>query len=174
ILREYMAQAGIERKPLVRIMADCLKPNHFHLLLEELQEGGISKFMQKLGTGYTGFFNKKYERVGALFQGTFKAVEIKNDDQLRYLLAYVNVINPGQELEPELKSSAQDPNEILRFAEHYSWSTHLEYLGKRNSIITDKGIAGNLFATPASYKKFITDIICGKQKVSLLKDISLE
>lgn len=174
ILREYMAQAGIERKPLVRIMADCLKPNHFHLLLEELQEGGISRFMQKLGTGYTGFFNKKYERVGALFQGTFKAVEIKNDDQLRYLLAYINVINPGQEIEPNLKLVAQDPSEVLRFAEHYSWSTHLEYLGKRNSIITDKGIAGKLFATPASYKKFITDIICGKQKVFLLKDISLE
>ncbi|MDP3982013.1 MAG: transposase [bacterium] len=174
ILREYMAQAGIERRPLVRIIADCLKENHFHLLLEEVQEGGISRFMHKLGTGYTKYFNIKYERVGPLFQGGFKAVEVKDNDQLRYLIVYINVINPGQELEPDLKLVAQDPNEILRFVEHYSWSTHLEYLGKRNSIITDKGVAGELFATPASYKKFITDIICGKQAAALSKGISLE
>ena len=102
ILRKYMKETGIERKPLVRIMADCLKPNHYHLVLEEVQDNGISRFMHKLGTGYTKFFNKKYERVGPLFQGPFKAVEVKTDEQLMYLLAYINVINPGQELEPEL------------------------------------------------------------------------
>ncbi len=167
ILRGYLAEAGIERKPLVRIMADCLKPNHFHLLLEELQEGGISRFMQKLGTGYTKYFNTKYERVGSLFQGTFKAVEVRRDTQFCYLLAYINVINPGQELEPELKSAAQDPEEILRFVESYPWSTHPEYLGKRDSIIVDKGIAGKLFSTSAKYKAFIADIIRGKQSFGL-------
>ena len=111
-LRDYMAEKGVERKPLVRIMADCLRQNHFHLLLEEIQENGISRFMQKLGTGYTKYFNKKYERVGPLFQGPFKAVAIKKDTQLHYILAYINVINPGQELESELKSVPQDPEEI--------------------------------------------------------------
>ncbi|MDP3982268.1 MAG: transposase [bacterium] len=164
ILREYMKKARVERMPLVRIMADCLKPNHFHLLIEEIQEGGISRFMQKLGTGYAGYFNRKYERVGSLFQGPFRAVEIKTDDQLRYIITYINVINPGQELEPELKSVAQDPEEILRFIESYPWSTHLEYLGKRNSIIADNGVAGELFATSKKYKAFVTDIIRGKQK----------
>src|SRR3989338_3834132 len=167
ILRDYLRKAGIERKPLVRIMADCLKPNHFHLLLEELQENGISRFMQKLGVGYTKYFNTKYERVGPLFQGPFKAVEVEGDDQLRYLLAYINVINPGQELEPELKSAAQDPEEILRFVESYPWSTHLEYLGKRSSIITDKGVAGTLFATPKAYKEFVAGIIRGKKPMQL-------
>lgn len=174
ILRDYMKQQSIEREPLVRIMADCLKPNHFHILLQEIGEGGISKFMQRLATGYTGYFNKKYERVGPLFQGAFKAVEVKNDEQLMYLLAYINAINPGQELEPELKLVAQDPEEILRFIEHYPWSTHLEYLGKRESIIIDKGIAGELFSSPRTYLDFIRDIIQGKQKVFFDKIYTFE
>lgn len=174
ILREYMKQAGVVRKPLVRIMADCLKPNHFHVLVEEIQKDGISRFMQKLGTGYVKYFNRKYERVGPLFQGVYKAVEIARDEQLHYIVAYINVINPGQELEPELKAVAQDPEEILRFVEQYPWSTHLEYLGKRDSIILDKGIAGELFPSPASYRKFVSDIIRGKQRLGVQSDFLLD
>lgn len=174
ILREYMKETGVVRKPLVRIMADCLKSNHFHLLIEEIQKDGISRFMQKLGTGYVKYFNRKYERVGPLFQGVYKAVEIRKDSQLHYILAYINVINPGQELEPELKSGAQDPGEILRFVENYPWSTHLEYLGKRDSIIVDKGLAGKLFPTPAKYREFVTDIVKGKQRSELREDLLLD
>ena len=174
ILREYIKKMGLERKPLVRIMADCLKPNHFHLLLEEIQESGISRFMQKLGIGYTKYFNTKYERVGSLFQGKFKVVEVVSNEHLMYLVAYINAINPGQELEPDLKSAAQDPEEILEFIEHYPWSTHLEYLGKRDSIIVDNGIAGELFTTSNDYKKFIADIIKGKKNFGLSQKDLLE
>src|SRR3989344_4620574 len=174
ILREYMKKENIERKPLVRIMADCLKQNHFHFLLEEIQKNGISRFMHKLGVGYTKYFNAKYERVGGLFQGTFKAVEIKKDEQLHYIIAYINVINPGQELEPELKTAAQDPEEIIRFVEHYPWSTHLEYLGKRESIITDMGIAAKIFPTPKSYLGFVRDIVRGKKSIGAAQNFLLE
>jgi len=174
ILREYMKEAGVERRPLVRIMADCLKPNHFHLLIEEIQRDGISRFMHKLAVGYTGYFNKKYERVGPLFQGAFKAVEIKKDEQLHYIIAYINVINPGQELEPELKTAAKDPEEIMRFIEHYPWSTHLEYLGKRDSIITDMGIAAKIFPNPKSYLGFVRDIVRGKKSMNAISNFLLE
>ena len=174
ILRDYVKRQSIKRKPLVKIIADCLKPNHFHLLIEEIQKDGISRFMQKLGTGYAKYFNTKYERVGSLFQGVYKAVEIRKDTQLNYVLAYINVINPGQELEPELKSVAQDPEEILRFVENYPWSTHLEYLGKRDSIIIEKGIAGKVFSTPAKYRRFVTDIIKGKQRFGLGSNLLLD
>ena len=174
ILRDYMKKGGMERKRLVRIMADCLKTNHFHLLVEEIQENGISRFMQKLGTGYTKYFNKKYERVGPLFQGPFKAVAIQKDTQLYYILAYINVINPGQELEPNLKLAAQDPDEILRFVENYPWSTHPEYLGKRDSIIIDKGIAGELFSTPKAYSRFVSDVIRGKERFVLDRELIFE
>ena len=170
-----MQKQGLERRPLVRIMADCLKQNHYHFAIEEIQENGISRFMQKLGTGYTKYFNKKYERVGPLFQGVFKTVEVKSDEQLVYLIAYINAINPGQELEPELKSAAQNPEEILSFIEeHFPWSTHLEYLDRRDSIIIDKGIVGTLFTTPKHYRKFIEDIIRGKKKINGEQQLFLE
>tara|TARA_Y100000310_G_scaffold96282_1_gene94041 strand:- start:7823 stop:8542 length:720 start_codon:yes stop_codon:yes gene_type:complete len=175
ILKEYMKQEGIDRKPLVRTIADCLKPNHFHLLLEELQEDGISKFMQKLGVGYTKYFNTKYERVGSLFQGTFKAVPVDKDTQLQYLLVYINVINPGQEIEPELKErGTQNVEGILKFAEEYPWSTHQEYLGKRDSIIVDKGVTEDLFSTPEQYHEFARDVLLGKKGLGAMNELFLE
>lgn len=174
VLKEYIKQQRAEQKPLVGIMADCLKPNHVHLLLQETQGGGISRFMHKLGTGYTNYFNTKYDRVGSLFQGTFKAVPVETDTQLRYVLVYINVINPGQEIEPELKEKGpQDVERILKFAEEY-WSTHQEYLGERDSVIIDKGIAGNLFSTPAQYKDFARDILLGKRNIGDIKHLFLE
>jgi putative transposase len=68
-------------KRLVNIVAYCLNPNHYHLLLQQVADKGIEKFMQRMGTGYTMYFNNKYERTG-LFQGRFKAVHIENNDQL--------------------------------------------------------------------------------------------
>lgn len=76
---------------LVKIVAFCLLPNHFHLILEENVEGGISKFMQKLGTGYTMYFNQKNDRSGALFQGKFKSKFVETQGYLEYLSVYVNL-----------------------------------------------------------------------------------
>jgi REP element-mobilizing transposase RayT len=76
---------------LVEVVAFCLLPNHFHLILREKVDGGISKFMQKLGTGYTMYFNQKNERSGALFQGKFKSKLIETQKYLEYLSVYVNL-----------------------------------------------------------------------------------
>jgi len=76
---------------LVEVVAFCLLPNHYHLILRQVCDGGISKFMQKLGTGYTMYFNKKNERNGALFQGRFKAKMIEVQEHLEYLSVYVNL-----------------------------------------------------------------------------------
>jgi putative transposase len=76
---------------LVEIIAYCLNPNHFHLLLKQVSEKGIEKYMQRLGTGYTMYFNHKYERTGSLFQGTFKAVHVDSNEYLLHVGAYVNL-----------------------------------------------------------------------------------
>ena len=70
-------------KTLVAIGAYCLMPNHFHILMHEHTESGISTFMQKLITAYTMYFNRKYDRSGALFQGRFKAERVKQDNHLK-------------------------------------------------------------------------------------------
>ncbi len=163
------------REPIVRIMADCLMPNHYHLLIEELQENGISKFMHKLGTGYTMFFNKKYGRVGSLFQGTFKAVLVDKESQLDYLLAYINVLNPGQLVEPNLKEDGVKNKEaIIDFAKAYLWSTNKEYLHTRESIIIDKGLLGQVFPDGQTYEAFINAILLDKSKFDSISDLFLE
>lgn len=165
VLREFVATGRQgDRKPLVRIMADCLMPNHYHFLIQEIQDGGISRFMHKFGVGYTKYFNKRHDRVGSLFQGTFKAVPVEEDAHLKYLLVYINVVNPGQLIEPELKEKGvKNLDEIVRFAAEYPWSTHQEYLGRRDSIIIDKDVLGEAFESPAEYDKFTREILLGKK-----------
>ena len=174
LLKEFVDNNQKNRKPLVRIMADCLMPNHYHLLVEEIQENGISRFMHKLGTGYTNFFNKKYNRVGSLFQGPFKAVAIENDIQLQYILAYINVINPGQLIEPELKEKGViDIEKVMNFAKNYSFGTNPDYLGLRDSILIDKGIFKEFFPSPEKYEEFIKDVLSSK-KYNIINDFILE
>ena len=174
ILREFVEKRSAERKPLVRIMAACLMPNHYHLILEELQQGGISKFMHRFGTGYTMYFNKKYDRVGGLFQGPFKAVQVDTDEYLQNLLVYVNVINPGQLIEPNLKEEGvKDVEKIMQFAKAYPWSTHQEYLGIRESPIIDKGVAHSLFPSGAKYKEFVENALLTR-KINTIEHLMLE
>lgn len=75
---------------LVAIEAYALVDNHFHLIIEQLVEDGVSMFMKRISAGYTGYYNEKYERSGSLFQGKYKRVHIESDQQFNYLLAYVH------------------------------------------------------------------------------------
>ncbi|HEY4510179.1 MAG TPA: transposase [Candidatus Paceibacterota bacterium] len=174
ILKEFLERNSERKTPLVRIMADCLMPNHYHLILEELQEGGITKFMHKLGTGYTMYFNKKYDRVGGLFQGSFKAIQVDTDEYLQNLLVYVNVINPGELIEPSLKDEGvKDIENVMQFAKAYPWSTHQEYLGERDSPIIDKGVAHSLFPNPTKYKEFVENSLLTR-KINTIEHLMLE
>jgi REP element-mobilizing transposase RayT len=74
---------------IVEVVAYCLLPNHFHMVLKERVEGGISKYMQRIGISYTLYFNEKNNRSGALFQGAFKSKEIGTDQDLRQVISYV-------------------------------------------------------------------------------------
>jgi putative transposase len=77
------------KNPPVTILAYCLLPNHFHLVLRSNTDQSISKYFQRLSGGYTMYFNQKYSRSGGLFQGTFKSVPISSNQSLRQVLAYV-------------------------------------------------------------------------------------
>ncbi|OGZ18141.1 MAG: hypothetical protein A2V72_01835 [Candidatus Nealsonbacteria bacterium RBG_13_37_56] len=174
LLKNFIEKNKDSRKLLVEINADCLMPNHFHLILKEIKEDGISRYMQKLGSGYANYFNKKHGRVGSLFRGPFKAIAIKDDFYLQYLLVYLNVINPGQLIEPELKEKGVvDIEKVMNFAEEFSFSTNLDYLGNRDSVIINKGIFKEYFPTPQDYKKFARDILESK-KYGLAEKFFLE
>ena len=127
------------KKPLVEIIAYCLNSNHYHFILKQLAERGIERFMQKLGTGYTMYFNQKNNRSGSLFQGPFKAIHIDSNEYLLYVSAYVN-----------------KNNFIHGYTKDDSWkySSLPEYLGKVNPGICSKEIILGQFKNVSDYKKF--------------------
>jgi putative transposase len=74
----------------VELVSFCIMPNHFHLIVKEVQKNGIATYMQRMIGGYTKYFNTKYETSGYLFQGPYKAVHVKDNRQLLYLSAYIH------------------------------------------------------------------------------------
>ena len=129
-----------KREKMIEILAFCLMPNHIHLLLKQTKERGISSFMAKFGAGYAGYFNRKYDRKGYLFQGRFKAIHIKTNEQFKTVLTYIHA-NPVSLREPNWKENGfNDLESTINFLENYRWSSYLDYLGGSNfpSLTTRK------------------------------------
>ncbi len=82
-----------EHPPLVAVSDYCLMPNHYHLIVEQVVDNGIVKFLQKVMTSYTMYFNKKYERNGVLFQGKTKSKFITSDLHYKQVKTYLD-LNP--------------------------------------------------------------------------------
>jgi len=123
---------------LVAIGAYCLMPNHFHILLTPLIENGVSKFMQKLQTAYTMYFNEKYVRNGSLLQGTFKAEHADRDEYLKYLYAYIH-LNPAKLFNAEWKQKEKHELQYLgSSALDYRYSSAGEYLTGKYVITSPK------------------------------------
>ncbi|MFA7152043.1 MAG: transposase, partial [Candidatus Paceibacterota bacterium] len=126
--------AYIERERIVEILAFCLMPNHYHLVVHQLVENGITLFMKKLGNSYVGYFNEKHNRkgLGSLFQGPFKAVHVADNDQFLNLASYV-FANPIGISDPEWKNrGVSDPERSIEFLNSYPWSSYLDSIGIKN------------------------------------------
>jgi putative transposase len=120
-------EAEPPKSRLVAIGAYCLMPNHFHLYLTPLVEGGISKFMQRVLTAYTMFFNEKHERSGVLLQGAFKAQHVSDDVYARYLFSYIH-LNPAKLRDSKWKEKGmRDLRSMHRFLSEYPYSSLQEY-----------------------------------------------
>lgn len=152
------------KMPLVSVLAYTIMPNHFHLILKEINKGGISQFMHKFSMGYSKFVNTKYEETGSLFQGPFKSVVVENDDQLRYLAAYVMVKNPF-ELYPNggLAKATLEFDKAYQWAIEYPFTSLADYAGRRKSVFLNKDLLGEIFANPKDFKEFACDCILGRK-----------
>ena len=125
-------------KPLVAIGAYCLMPNHFHLLLTPLVDEGVSKFMLKIQTGYSMYFNKKNDRVGALFQGVFKSQHINKNRYLMHIYSYIH-LNPAKLQNIAWKTQKKAfLKTIKKFITTYPYSSLSEYLSENYKIINPK------------------------------------
>jgi len=154
-----------KRELLVEILAFCLMPNHYHLLLRQIRDGGIIKFMQKLGTGYTNYFNLKNERVGPLFQGRFKAILVEKEEYFRHLYNYIHV-NPLDLVVPEWRENKlNDHKKALEFLGSYRWSSYLDYKGEKNfpSVISKK-LGTEILGNEQTYNKDLNEWLSDIQK----------
>ena len=126
-------------KTLVSILGYCLMPNHFHLILHENTEGGISKFMAKLLTAYSMYFNTKYQRSGPLFTRPFRSEHIDNESQYMYIFSYVH-LNPISIFDKKWKEEGiKNKKEAEDFLEKYQLSSYQDFLNKNRpeSVIID-------------------------------------
>jgi putative transposase len=149
-------------KRLVSIGAWCLMTNHFHILLRQEVEGGITKFMKKLGTGYSMYFNIKYNRNGALFGGPFKSKYISEDLHLKHLFGYIHLNALDIKFSGwEEQVSKQHPKEWNHFLENYPYSSYHEYMGQdrpEQNVITKTSFP-DYFTKKNSFKDFINSYL---------------
>jgi len=163
-LFEQSFQKDKIKKPLVKFIAYNLLLNHFHFILEQVAEGGISEFMKRLLGGYTWYFNKKNKRSGSLFQGTFKSKHIDSDEYLLHISVYVNLNDkiPLGGLTAKLTKS--------------SWNEYVnvDSSKKHEQICFGKNIILEQFDSIEDYKKFalssLEDVRLNKEKYKELEE----
>lgn len=134
----------------VRLLAYCLMPNHFHLLLYQTTEDAITKLMRRVITGYAMYFNNRYQRIGGLFQGRYKASRINADAYLQHISRYIHL----------------NPDDYLG----WSYSSLPYYLGEKKAVWVQPEQVLELFSNdPIEYKEFLHDYEDSKKELDILK-----
>lgn len=147
---------------LVKIICFSLMPNHFHFLLSQEKEGGISKFVAQFQNSFTRYLNTKHKRKGHLFEGQFKAVRVETDEQLVHLSRYIH-------LNPYSSFVVKHLNDLPS----YSCSSLREYLGDTSGFC-DKQIILSHFKDLKEYKKFVFNQADYQRELERIKHLALE
>lgn len=157
---EQRSKSGITKREnpslerVISIGVYCLMPNHFHILLKQEKEAGVTLFMQKLSTAYVMYYNKKYKRTGGLFEGKFKSKHAGDDAYLKYLFSYIH-LNPLKLLDSDWKTSQKSlSTEKLQFLAGYKYSSFGEYYTNVFTLV-DKAPFPGYFS---NHNDFIRDI----------------
>lgn len=145
-------------RPLVKILFYCLMPNHFHLLLKQITEGGISKFMGRLSDSFTKYVNTKHNTSGRLFQSSYQSKLIKNEKTLQYIDAYIQVFNPFELYPGGLEKAVKEFDKAFDFVLEYPFCSLGESFGRRKLSIIDRDILGET-SDLQEYKEFVREAI---------------
>ncbi|MEK7142419.1 MAG: transposase [Patescibacteria group bacterium] len=151
------------REQIVDIGAYCLMPNHFHILVRERIEKGISIFMEKLSTAYSMYFNKRNNRTGRLSEGPFKAKHIDNEHYFNWLFSYIH-LNPVKLTDSTWKENGiSDPEKARNFMEHYKYSSYFDYfLGNRSEgVILSKKVFPEHFSQMNDFENLVNELTKG-------------
>ena len=151
-----------KQDPLVTILAYTLMPNHFHLLLKEVKEGGIPTFMNKLGKGMTQYANAKYRQRGSMFQGPYRSKVVEDDLYFKSAGMYIMVKNVFELYPSGLRGALRNFEKAYTWALSYKYSSFPDYNGQKDSPVINKELLGELFPTPEDFKTFAKDYILGR------------
>lgn len=158
---KWLNELELKKITTVEIIAFCLMPNHFHLLLKQTSNNGISLFMKKVTDGYTRYFNTRHERVGPVFQGAFKAIHVSNTEQLLHLSRYIH-LNP-------LVSFVVREEDFI----NYPWSSLQSYIKDNSSFVRNEMVL-NYFKSKAKYLNFVMDQADYGKQLEMIKHLALE
>lgn len=158
--KRFKVQAFEKNPKIIDVIAYCLMPNHFHMLIRQKDDGGIQHYMRKVLNSYTKYFNTRYRRIGPLFQGEFKAVFVESDEQLLHLSRYIH-LNPYVD-------------NIVENLSLFPYSSYLHYIGKGKSpLCTSEPVLG-LLKEPSLYKTFVEDHQKYAQELALIKHLTCD
>lgn len=151
-----------ENKVIIRVLCFSLMPNHFHLLLRQVSDGGISTYLGLLQNSFTKYFNTKRKRKGHLFEGQFKAVRIETEEQLLHVSRYIH-------LNPYTSFVVKNLEDLSS----YPWSSLPSYLGKARGFVTTEDILSS-FKNTEAYKEFVFGQADYQRTLESIKHLVLE
>jgi len=160
--RNKILENLLSTKMHITLLAYCLLPNHFHFLIRQNIDNGISTFVSNISDSYTRFFNIKHDREGPLFQGTFKAVFIEDEDQLIHVSRYIHI-------NPVISSKTSIQN-----LSSYQWSSYPAYIQHIDENRVDTSIILSQFSSKQSYESFVLDQVGYAKELDKVKHLTLE
>lgn len=146
--------------PKVGVFAYCLMPNHFHLLVKQLQDDGITWYLKHIANSYSHYIHTKHKRTGHLFEGRFKNVLVENDQQLIHVSRYIH-LNP---IVSEISSNLND----------YPWSSYTSYTSDQEDLICKTQTILGYFKNKGDYRQFVLDQIDYGKKLEKIKHLTLD
>lgn len=167
-----------EREPLVHILAWTLLSNHFHLLLQEIREGGTAKFMQRFGGSLSLCFNLKHKEKGSIFQSAYHARAVNETSHLSYLAFYILVKNVLEMYPGGLAAASSHFDDAWEWASHYQFSSFKDHIsGAASPLIDDPdGLLEGLLGKGDSSKQEMKELLARhtSSRGEEFKEISLE
>lgn len=148
------------KQALVEILAYCLMPNHFHLIIKQLIENGITTFIRRSSNSYAHAYNMRYNRVGTIFQGRFSAILVENDEQLLHLSRYIH-------LNPFVAKLSNNPIDYL-------WSSYDSYIQNKSGRLCHPNFILSMAESSIRYQEFVNDYASYAQDLAFIKNLLID
>jgi len=148
LIHKYLNNYGLS------LIVYCLMPNHYHFIIRQESEGGVSEFIRDVFNTYTQAVNRQQHRKGTLFQGRFRHIHIEKDEHILHLCRYIH-LNP-------VKAG------LVTLPEQWQYSNYPDWIGERDGTLTDRSFMLDNFGSSRNYREFVMDYLQAKTAEKLI------